>query len=72
MTSSPKTLRSYLDTIAKAEALESTTWAPDDAQLRADLHEQIFMNLTQGYFLYMGGDPDQPDLTPNYNNLLRL
>jgi hypothetical protein len=30
------------------------------------------MNLTQGYFMFMGSNPAQPDLTPMYNTALRL
>ena len=67
-----KALKSYLDILAKAADLEDTTWEPSSDLLRADLHDQLFMNLTQGYFLYFGGDALNPDFTPNYNNLLRL
>lgn len=72
MSSGGRTLRSYLDTIAKAEAFENETWAPDDPRVRAELHDQIFMNLAQGYFMFMGSSPEQPDLTPMYNSALRL
>ncbi len=67
-----QTLQSYLDAIGKGAALEGTTWNPGDAQLRADLHDQFFMNIVQGYFLYQGATADHPDFTPNYNNVLRL
>lgn len=65
-------LQFYLDAIGKGAALEATTWAPDDPQLRADLHDQFFMNLVQGYFIYLGSTATNPDFTPNYNHVLRL
>ncbi len=65
-------LKTYLDIIGKAEDQVAETWAPDDPQLTADLHDQVFMNVCQGYFHYFGGDETHPDFTPVYNNLLRL
>ena len=72
MTSKAIKLSSYLDKIAAAEALVATTWAPDDPQLAADLNEQIFNNLVQGYFIYFGAEKTHPDFAPVYNSLLRL
>lgn len=67
-----KSLQSYLDILAKADALPARCWAPDDALLRAELHEQLFMNLAQGYFKYLQADPDHPDFGPIYNSVMRL
>ncbi len=67
-----KTLRSYLDIIARSELLEAKTWTPEDSWLRSELHRQIFMNLVQGYLEILGGEPDSPDFTPIYNNHLLL
>jgi hypothetical protein len=69
---SARSLQSYLDAIGKAGDLEPTTWDPQDAQLRADLHQQVFMNLVQGYFVYQCSDGNSPDFTPMYNNVLLL
>lgn len=68
----PNTLKHYLDIIAKAEALPQLTWAPDDALLRSDLHDQVMMNLTQGYFQYFEATPEHPDFGPHYNSVMRL
>lgn len=67
-----KRLKDYLDIIAKAEALPESTWAPDDALLRADLYDQVMMNIVQGYFTYFPEDPDHPDFGPHYNSVMRL
>jgi hypothetical protein len=68
----PNTLKHYLDIIAKAEALPELSWAPRDPLLRADLHEQVLMNLVQGYFIYFQSRADQPDFGPLYNSVMRL
>ncbi len=62
----------YLDILAKAGHLPDITWAPDDEQLRADVHQQIALNLVQGYMYYFGLDPDYPDFMPFFNSLLKL
>ncbi len=66
------TLKSYLDVIASAEAQVAKTWAPDDPLLAADLHEQIFMNLSQGYVTYFHSTPDHPEFGPLFNSIFRL
>jgi hypothetical protein len=72
MPASVKPLSAYLETIGRAEELVSRTWAPDDPLLAADLNDQIFNNIVQGYFLYFGSDRNNPDFTPVYNSILRL
>lgn len=67
-----KRLKDYLDIIAKAEALPESSWAPDDPLLRADLYDQVMMNIVQGYFQYFGAEPDHPDFGPHYNSVMRL
>lgn len=64
--------RDYLDILAKAGGLPALTWMPDDEQLRAEVHQQIAMNLVQGYFYYFQSDPDFPDFAPFFNSVLRL
>lgn len=65
-------LQRCLDRIAKAKDLPGLSWAPDDPQLQAELVDQVFMNLVQGYFRYLPMEAEHPDLVPKYNSVMRL
>lgn len=67
-----KTLNDYLQILGRAEALPSLSWAPQDELLQADLAEQVFMNLAQGYFVHFQATGEHPDFGPMYNSVLRL
>lgn len=65
-------MQTYLDILAKANGLAEQSWAPDDPLLAADLADQVFMNLAQGYFIYLQSTPEHPDFGPLYNSVMRL
>lgn len=64
--------RDYLGILGNAGRLPQLTWAPADEQLRAEVHQQIAMNLVQGYFYYFQSDPAFPDFVPFFNSALKL
>lgn len=61
-----------LKQIEHAGELWARTWAPNDEQVRAELHRQIMMNLSLGYFLYFQSSPDHPDFAPFLNSVYLL
>lgn len=55
-----------------AGKLWARTWAPDNEQIRAELHRQIMMNLSLGYFVYFQSTPDHPEFMPFLNSVYLL
>lgn len=62
----------YVELLKPAGALISRTWAPDDAQVQADLCRQLAMNIAQGYFLLCQSTPEHPDWSPFENSVFLL
>jgi hypothetical protein len=60
------------DLLKSAEELLSLTWSPGSEQQRAELYQQLLMNLSLGYFLYFQADPDHPDWSPFLNSVFLL
>jgi hypothetical protein len=58
----------FVDLLKPAGELISDTFLPDSEQLRAQLYQQLVMNLSLGYFLYFQSDTDHPDWTPFLNS----
>ncbi|MFX4531942.1 hypothetical protein ABTA63_19895, partial [Acinetobacter baumannii] len=55
-----------------AGALIDLTWEPESEVLQAELHRQLLMNLSLGYFLYFQSDADHPDWAPFLNPVFML
>ncbi len=47
------------------------TWKPDDPNYRADVYQQIMMNLSYSYFVFFHADPEHPDWSPLWNPVYR-
>jgi hypothetical protein len=60
------------DLLKSAEELLSLTWNPGSEQQRAELYQQLLMNLSLGYFLYFQADADHPDWSPFLNSVFLL
>ena len=58
---------SYVDLLKPAEDLIELGFDPHSEQLRAQLYQQLLMNLAQGYFIYFQSDADHPDWAPFLN-----
>jgi len=65
-------LNTYLEQLAPGADLAALTWSPDDALLSEELCDQVFMNLAQGYFIYLQANGAHPDFGPLYNSTMRL
>jgi hypothetical protein len=64
-------LREHLGDLEKAVDLLSETWAPNDPQYRAEVYQQIMMNLSSSYFSFFHADPEHPDWSPLWNPVFR-
>lgn len=62
----------YLDKLASAGGLNRLSWRPEDPLVEAEVHRQIMMNLSLGYFCYFGGEPQYPDFIPFLNSAYLL
>jgi hypothetical protein len=65
------TLREHLADLEKAVELLAQTWRPDDPQYRADVYQQIMMNLSSAYFSFFHADAEHPDWSPLWNPVYR-
>ncbi|MBK7727448.1 MAG: DUF1214 domain-containing protein [Gammaproteobacteria bacterium] len=63
---------SYVDLLKPAEDLIELGFDPHSEQLRAQLYQQLLMNLAQGYFIYFQSDADHPDWAPFLNSVFLL
>ena len=63
---------SYVDLLKPAEDLIGLSFDPHSEQLRAQLYQQLLMNLAQGYFIYFQSDADHPDWAPFLNSVFLL
>ena len=63
---------SYVDLLKPAEDLIGLSFDPHSEQLRAQLYQQLLMNLAQGYFIYFQSDADHPDWSPFLNSVFLL
>lgn len=63
-----KSWAEHLDVLKTAGDILNEATAPVDEQLRADLHRQLSMNLSQAYFLLMMTDPRYPEFVPYLNS----
>lgn len=62
----------YVDRLRQSADLSALTWCPDDPAVRAEVHRQLMMNLSLGYFVYFQSDPAHPDLMPFLNSVYLL
>jgi hypothetical protein len=65
------TLTEHLGDLEKAVDLLSETWRPDDPQYRAEVYQQIMMNLSSSYFSFFHADAEHPDWSPLWNPVFR-
>jgi hypothetical protein len=66
------TILDYLSELNTAvQQIATDTWRPDDPRYRADMYQQIMMNLSYAYFAYFHADPEHPDWAPLWNNVYR-
>jgi hypothetical protein len=65
------TILGHLTDLEKAVAELANTWRPDDPEYRADLYQQIMMNLSYSYFPYFYADAEHPDWSPLWNPAYR-
>jgi hypothetical protein len=65
------TILEYLTGLEKAVEELANTWRPTDPQYRADIYQQIMMNLSYSYFPYFHADAEHPDWTPLWNPVYR-
>jgi hypothetical protein len=61
----------YLGDLDLAVAELANTWKPDDPVYRADVYQQIMMNLSYAYFALFTADPEHPDWSPVWNPVYR-
>lgn len=60
-----------LNDLELAVAELANTWKPDDPLYRADVYQQIMMNLSYAYFVFFHADPEHPDWSPLWNPVYR-
>lgn len=60
---SPDILK-FLGDLELAVAELANTWKPDESHYRADVYQQIMMDLSYAYFVYFHADPEHPDWSP--------
>ncbi|HMK85849.1 MAG TPA: DUF1214 domain-containing protein [Steroidobacteraceae bacterium] len=65
------TILEYLTDLEKAVRELSNTWRPNDPRYRADIYQQIMMNLSYSYFPYFHADAEHPDFSPLWNPVYR-
>jgi len=65
------TILEYLTGLEKAVEEIANTWRPADPRYRADIYQQIMMNLSYSYFPYFHADAEHPDWTPLWNPVYR-
>ena len=65
------TILEHLTDLEKAVAELANTWRPDDPEYRADIYQQIMMNLSYSYFPYFYADAEHPDWSPLWNPAYR-
>ncbi len=65
------TLTEHLGDLEKAVELISETWRPNDPQYRAEVYQQIMMNLSSSYFSFFHADAEHPDWSPLWNPVFR-
>ena len=51
----------------QAGDLAARTWRPNDDQYRADLYNQLMMNISYAYFVYFQSTETNPDFMPLFN-----
>jgi hypothetical protein len=61
----------YLADLRSADQTIAETWCPDDPSYRADMYQQMMMNLSFAYFAYFQADPEHPDWAPLWNPVYR-
>jgi hypothetical protein len=64
--------QTYIDKLQQAGSLHRLSWKPDDGLVEAEVHRQLMMNLSLGYFCYFGADPAYPDFLPFLNSVYLL
>jgi hypothetical protein len=62
----------YVDLLKPAGELRELLLDPGSGQLRAELHRQLVMNVSLGYFLYFQSTPEHPDWAPFLNSVFLL
>lgn len=72
MLSDRQSLLELLAPLAGAEAELAQTWRPGDPAYRADIHRQIMMQLSYGYFAFFHATPEHPDWAPLWNPVFTL
>jgi len=65
------TILEHLTGLEKAVQELANTWRPGDPAYRADLYQQIMMNLSYSYFPYFHADAEHPDWAPLWNPVYR-
>jgi hypothetical protein len=64
-------IREHLADLEKAVELLADTWRPNDPHYRADVYQQIMMNLSSAYFSFFHADAEHPDWSPLWNPVYR-
>jgi len=67
----PPSLLDYLSELELAVDELANTWKPNDPHYRADIYQQILMNLSYAYFVFFHADPEHPDWSPLWNPVYR-
>src|SRR5262245_49661940 len=65
------TILEHLADLEKGVAELANTWRPEDPEYRADIYQQIMMNLSYSYFPYFYADAEHPDWSPLWNPAYR-
>jgi hypothetical protein len=65
------TILEHLTGLEKAVEELANTWRPNDPGYRADIYQQIMMNLSYSYMAYFHGDAEHPDWAPLWNPVYR-
>jgi hypothetical protein len=65
------TILEHLTALEKAVQELANTWRPTDPAYRADIYQQIMMNLSYSYMAYFHADAEHPDWTPLWNPVYR-
>jgi hypothetical protein len=65
------TILEHLGGLERAVDELANTWRPDDPAYRADIYQQILMNLSYAYMAYFHADAEHPDWTPLWNPVYR-
>lgn len=62
----------YLDALRPAGTVADMEWFPKDELTRAQVYQQLVMNISQGYFWYFQATPEHPDWMPFENSVFLL